>query len=134
MRLLFERFWAVDDPYVVAIAYGVLLRSTPDQADEAKALAEAIHTRVFAQPVRPDELLLDAARGIAGWAAAHQLLPESKRAESRRPYGLKPPGPPPTEKTLDAKYGWREGQPDCESYSAIHSSVLSPRTSSTALD
>jgi hypothetical protein len=100
----------------------------------AKALAEAIHTRVFAQPVRPDELLLDAARGIAGWAAAHQLLPESKLAESRRPYGLKPPGPPPTEKTLDAKYGWREGQPDSESYSAIRSSVLSPRTSSTALD
>lgn len=129
MRSLFERFWAVDDPYVVqrlaAIAYGGLLRSTPDQADQAKALAEAVHTRVFARPVRPDELLLDAARGITRWAVAHQLLPESKLAESRRPYGLKPPGPPPTEETLDAKYGWREGQPDDESYSAIHSSVLS---------
>ena len=76
-------------------------------------------------PVRPDELLLDAARGITRWAVAHQLLPESALDEARRPYGLKPPGPPPTEKTLDAKYGWREGQPDDESYSAIHSSVLS---------
>ena len=56
---------------------------------------------------------------------AHQLLPESALDESRRPYGLKPPGPPPTEQALDAKYGWREGQPDNESYSAIHSSVLS---------
>ena len=129
MRVLFERFWTVDDPYVVqrvvAIAYGALLRSTPDQADQAKALAEAVHARVFADPVRPDELLLDAARGITRWAVAYQLLPESALDEARRPYGLKPPGPPPTEKTLDTKYGWREGQPDDESYSAIHSSVLS---------
>jgi hypothetical protein len=129
MRALFERFWPVDDPYVVqrvvAIAYGALLRSTPDQADQAKALAEAVHTRVFARPIRPDELLLDAARGITRWAVAHQLLPETKLAETRRPYGLKPPGPPPTEKTLDAKYGWREGQADDKSYSAVHSSVLS---------
>jgi hypothetical protein len=33
MRALVERFWAVDDPYVVqrvvAIAYGALLRSSP---------------------------------------------------------------------------------------------------------
>jgi len=129
MRVLFERFWAVDDPYVVqrvvAIAYGALLRSTPAQADQAKALAEAVHTQVFARPMRPDELLLDAARGITRWAVAHQLLPDSALDEARRPYGLKLPGNPPTEATLDAKYGWREGQPDNESYSAIHSSVLS---------
>lgn len=129
MRALFERFWTVDDPYVVqrvvAIAYGALLRSTSAQADQARALAEAVHTRVFARPVRPDELLLDAARGIIRWAVAHQLLSDSALDEARRPYGLKPPGPPPTEKTLDAKYGWRDGQPENESYSAIHSSVLS---------
>lgn len=126
---LFDRFWTVDDPYVVqrvvAIVYGALLRSTPAQADRAKALSEAVHTRVFARPVRPDELLLDAARGISRWAVAHELLPHSALDESRRPYGLKVPGSPPTEATLDAKYGWREGQPDNESYSAIHSSVLS---------
>lgn len=129
MRVLFERFWTVDDPYVVqrviAIAYGALLRSTPAQADEAEALAEAVHAQVFARPVRPDELLLDAARGITRWAVAHQLLPDSALDESRRPYGLKLPGNPPTEATLDANYGWREGQPANESYSAIHSSVLS---------
>ena len=54
MRALFERFWTVDDPYVVqrvvAIAYGALLRSTPGQADQAKALARAVHARVFARP------------------------------------------------------------------------------------
>ena len=66
MRVLFERFWTVDDPYVVqrvvAIAYQALLRRMPDQADEAKALADAVHSRVFARQVRPDELMLDAAR------------------------------------------------------------------------
>ncbi len=129
MRALFERFWTVDDPYVVqrvvAIAYGALLRSTPTQADQARALAEAVHTRVFDRPVRPDELLLDAGRGITRWAVAHQLLPDSALDAARRPYGLKPPGPPPTKETIDAKYGWRQGQPDDESYSSIHSSVLS---------
>jgi hypothetical protein len=129
MRVLFERFWTVDDPYVVqrvvAIAYGALLRSTPDQAGQAKALAEAVHARVFARPVRPDELMLDAARGITRWAADHQLLPASALDQARRPYGLKLPGPPPSEETLDKKYGWREGQSDNESYSAVHSSVLS---------
>jgi hypothetical protein len=129
MDALFQRFWTVDDPYVVqrvvAIAYGSLLRSTPAQADQAKALAEAVDARVFARPVWADELLLDAARGITRWAVAHQLLPNSALDSARRPYGLKPPGPPPSKATLDAKYGWREGQPDDQNYSSIHSSVLS---------
>jgi hypothetical protein len=128
MRALFERFWTVDDPYVVqrmvAIAYGALLRSTPDQADQAKALAEAVHAKVFARPVRADELLLDAARGIIRWAVAHHFLPDSAADSARRPYGLQPPAAPPTKETIEAKYGWRRGQPDDESYSAIDSSVL----------
>lgn len=72
MRSLFERFWNVDDPYivqrVVAIAYGALLRSPSTQAQQAKELAEAVCARVFKRPVRADELLLDAARGIVRWA------------------------------------------------------------------
>lgn len=129
MRALFERFWTVDDPYVVqrvvAVAYGSLLRSTPAQAGQAKALAEAIHGRVFTRPVVADELLLDAARGIVRWAVAEGLLPGSALDSSRRPYGLKPPGPPPTEATIEAKYGWHKGQPDDESYSSIRFSLFS---------
>lgn len=129
MRALFERFWNVDDPYVVqrvvAIAYGSLLRSTPAQAEQAKALAEVVHARVFTRPVRADELLLDAARGIVRWAVAHRLLPGTALDSSRRPYGLKPPGPPPTKATIEAKYGWHKDQPDDESYSSISFSLLS---------
>jgi hypothetical protein len=129
LRALVERFWTVDDPYVVqrvvAIAYGSLLRSTPAQADQAKALAKLIHTLVFAQPIRPDELLLDAARGVVRWAVAHRLLPASALGSSQRPYGLKPPGPPPSEATIEAKYGWHKDQPDEESYSSISFSLLS---------
>ncbi len=109
MRALFERFWTVDDPYVVqrvaVIAYGALLRSTPAQAAQAKTLAELVLERVFTPPVRADELLLDAARGIVRWAVTQQLLPASALTAARRPYGPKLPGPPPTQATIDAKYG-----------------------------
>lgn len=110
---------------VVTIAYGTLLRSTPSQADQAKALAEFVHTLVFTRPIRPDELLLDAARGVVWWAVAHQLLPASALVSSQRPYGLKQPAPPPSEATIEAKYGWRKDQPDDESYSSINRSLLS---------
>jgi hypothetical protein len=110
---------------VVAIAYGSLLRSTPAQADQAKALAEVVHAHVFTRPVRADELLLDAARGIVQWAVANRLLPDTTLDSSRRPYGLKPPGPPPTNATIEAKYGWHKDQPDDESYSSISFSLLS---------
>jgi hypothetical protein len=129
MRALFDRFWTVDDPYVVqrvaAIAYGALLRSEPAHSAQAKELAERVHAQVFARPVRPDELLLDAARGIVRWAVARKLLPASAVNAALRPYGLTPPGAPPTKATLDAKYGWHQDQPDEESFSSIHSSVLS---------
>ncbi|MET4095818.1 hypothetical protein [Arthrobacter sp. UYCu712] len=128
-RALFERFWTVDDPYVVqrvaAIAYGALLRSTPAQSEQAKELAQAVCARAFSRPVRADELLLDAARSIARWAAAHKLVSNSVLDSSRSPYGLKPPGPPPSETTIDAKYGWDKDQPDDESYSSIYFSLLS---------
>jgi hypothetical protein len=129
MRGLFERFRAVNDPYVVqrvtAIAYGALLRSTPAQATQAQALAELVLARVFTRPIRPDELLLDAARGIARWAVASQLLPPSALETARRPYGLTPPGPPPTQATIDEKYGWQKDQPDHESYGPVLFSALS---------
>lgn len=128
MRALVERFWAVEDPYVVqrvvAIAYGALLRSSPQQADQAKSLAELIHNLVFTPPVHPDELLLDAACGVVRWAVAQQLLPASVLDTSRRPYGLAVPGPPPTEATIKAKYGGREGQSADESYLSIYLSLM----------
>lgn len=129
MRALVERFWTVDDPYVVqrvvVIAYGSLLRSTPEQTEQAKAVAELVHDLVFTRPMRPDELLLDAARGVVRWAVAQELLPAANPRSWKRPYGLKLPGPPPLEATLEAKYGWREGQPDDESYSSVYSSLMS---------
>lgn len=128
MRALVERFWTVDDPYVVqrvvAIAYGALLRSTPAQAEHAKSLAESVHRLVFSRPIRPDELLLDAARGITRLAVAQGLLPDSALASSQRPYGIKPPGPAPSEETIEAKYGRHDEQPDDESFVTLLHSVL----------
>ncbi len=123
MRRLVERFWTVDDPYVVqrvvAIAYGSLLRSSHAQTDDAKALAERVRALVFTRPIRPDELLLDAARGVVRWAVGHDLLETAALESSKRPYGLKVPGRPPTDATLEVKYRWQKDQPDNESYSSI---------------
>jgi hypothetical protein len=128
MRNLVERFWTVDDPYVVqrvvAIAYGCLLRSSPAQAAHAAALAKAVHTLVFTPPVRADELLLDAARGITRWAVATTLLPDSARGAAERPYGIAAPSAPPTEETVEAKYGRWQDTPDDQNYLSIFVSVL----------
>ncbi len=128
MRAIVERFWKVDDPYVVqrvvVVAYGSLVRSSPEQAGHAKTLVELVHSLVFTPPVRPDELLLDAGRGIVRWGIAHKLLPGTALKSSIRPYGLKTPGSAPTEATIEEKYGWHKDQPDDESYSSINFSLM----------
>jgi hypothetical protein len=128
MSRLIERFWTVDDPYVVqrvvVIAYGSVLRSPGGNVEQAKALADLVHRLVFTRPIRPDELLLDAARGIVRWAVGHHLLPPGALDSSQRPYGLKPPGRSPSEATIESKYGFRQNQPASESYSSIYFSVL----------
>jgi hypothetical protein len=129
MRRLVERFWPIDDPYivqrVVAIAYGSLLRSAPSEANDARALAELVHALVFRRPIRPDELLLDAARGIVRWAVGHGLLDADAVESSKRPYGLKIPSRPPTDQTIESKYRWQKDQPNNESYSSITFSLSS---------
>lgn len=128
MRALVTRFWTIDDPYVVqrviAIAYGALLRSSPAQAHQARGLAEVVRDLVFTRPIRADELLLDAGRGIVRWATTSGLLPEHSLELTKRPYGLKRPGPPPSEASFEAKYGWRKDEPPEKSYSAIRLSLL----------
>jgi hypothetical protein len=129
MTRLLDRFYVVDDPYlvqrVVVIAYGALMRSDPANAREARRLAGHVRKRVFTRPVRADELLLDAGRGIVEWAATRKLLPRRALDDIERPYGLAPPSAPPTEATLERKYGFQEKQPDEESYSSIRLSLMS---------
>lgn len=128
METLIVRFWPIDDPYVVqrvfVIAYGSLMWSDVDQRDAAKRLVTRVRKLVFASPVRADELLLDAARGIIEWGVSNGVSPKSYLKIVRRPYGLKSPGPVPSEEKLDEKYGWQEGQADEERYSSVLSSVL----------
>lgn len=129
MERLVGRFWPIDDPYVVqrvlVIAYGALMRSDERQRDDARSLVDRVRELVFTKPVRADEILLDAARGIVEWGVANGLTPKSQLKSTRRPYGLKPPGPAASEEKLEEKYGWQEGQPDEERYSSVLHSVLS---------
>jgi hypothetical protein len=129
LERLVVRFWTVDDPYIVqrvfVIAYGALLRSDVGQRDHAKKLVARVRRLVFVEPVRADEILLDAARGIVEWGIANGVASKSQLKATRRPYGLKPPGPVPSEDTLEQKYGWQSGQPDDERYSSVLHSILS---------
>jgi len=128
MRALVERFWVVDDPYVVqrviAIAYAALLRSDEQQADNAAALAATVHRLVFTPPVRADELLLDAARGIVRWAVHQGLMPPEEAAASRPPYGLPAPGPAPSATQLAERYPSDGDLPANETYSLIKWSLM----------
>lgn len=91
---LVVRFWTVNDPYIVqrtiVIAYGALLRSDSDQREHAKKLVARVRRLVFAEPVRADEIMLDAARGIVEWGVTNGVASKSHLNVIRRPYGLKP--------------------------------------------
>jgi hypothetical protein len=127
-RMLLNRFWEVDDPYVtqrvVAVVYGALMRSNPADSGRARKLTALVRKLVFSPPVRADELLLDSGRGIIEWAVDRKLMTPRALADIRRPYGLAPPTTPPAEATLERKYGFKRNQAADESYSSIWSSVL----------
>lgn len=125
---LVERFWDVDDPYVVqrvvVVAYGALMRSDSNDSANARALAIRIRDLVFTRPMRPDELLLDAGRDIVDLAVSRQLLSPTDLDITKRPYGLMKPGNPRTQEVLEAKYGYREDVPADESYDSIYFSLF----------
>lgn len=125
---LIERFWTVDDPYVVqrlfVVAYGSLLRNVDDNNEASANLVSGVREFAFTQPVRADELLLDAARGIVELGVQRGLLSSSELAAIRRPYGISAPMTPPSEDKLREKYGFKEHPSDEKSYSLIFSSIL----------
>jgi hypothetical protein len=127
-RSLLIRFWDVDDPYlvqrVVVIAYGALMRRVEDSDEAAKRLINEVRRRVFTRPMRADELLLDAARGIVELGVSQSLVPPGALKSTTRPYGLAPPRNPPSKAALDAKYQYREGIPYEQQYASIYHSVI----------
>ncbi len=127
-RALLDRFWTIDDPYVVqrlvVIVYGALMRSDPALAADAKKLCRRALKLVYTPPIRPDEILLDAARGIVEFGVNYGHLPKRALKDTQRPLGLTPPGHPPTEDTLERKYEWKERQPEEKSYSSIRFSLM----------
>ena len=128
MERLVRRFWPTNDPYVVqrviVVAYGALLRAAHAQSDPGAKLAKTVIELVFARPVRPDELMLDAARGIVRHAEKTGQITADEALPAQPPYGLTVPGSPPTRKALEDKYGWKDGQAAAESYATIEGSLF----------
>lgn len=130
MTALFERFWTINDPYVVqrvtAVAYGCLMRGGVLNPVGAKQLATSVLERVFARPMRADELLLDAARGVVDWGVNFGVLSKTALEETKRPYGFKTLGSPLSKEHLNAKYADPSGERkrDSESYETVWSSLF----------
>lgn len=128
MKNLVERFWPVDDPYVVqrvvVVAYGALLRSSRTQTEEATALVKAVHSLVFTPPLRPDEVLLDFARGIVRWGVGQGLIDDGHLEALERPYGFRDLGSPPSKEALKMKYGGREDAPNEQTHRSLLYSVF----------
>jgi hypothetical protein len=122
---LLDRFWTIDDPYivqrVVVICYAALLRA--GAASEAgHALARRVVELVFAEPVRADELLLDSAQGVAEWAGARGLLTPAQASAASRPFPVAPPRRPPSATEVERRFGYRKGPGD--SYNSLWLSVM----------
>jgi hypothetical protein len=113
---LLERFWTINDPYivqrVVVICYAALLRAAPGVSEAGEALARQVVDRVFTPPLRADELLLDAGQGVAEWAEARGLLTAAQVAATRRPFLIEAPRRPPSEAETERRFGYREGRQD----------------------
>jgi hypothetical protein len=128
MQTLFERFWDVDDPYIVqrvlAIAYGSVMRGGRQDLEQAGRLARAVLERVFERPIRPDALMLDAAHGIVEWAVVHDVLPVEALDAIKRPYGLKLPGYPPSLAAISERFDSDDRPSDDESYATVYSSFF----------
>ena len=127
LRLL-NRFWSIDDPYVVqrlvVVIYGALMRWRGSDIAAAHALSARVRQLVFTKPVRADELLFDAARGVVEWAVAHRCLPQESLDGTRHPYGLGLPAAPPSEGVLKNRYGYRLNPRDDDSYNTIWFSIM----------
>jgi hypothetical protein len=126
---LVRRFWAVDDPYVVqrmiVITYAALIWGGTQDRENARAVVSEVLKLVFTRPMRADELMLDAARGIVEWGVKNDLLDKLSARTAERPYGFTIPGAPPTESSLKTKYGYKENQSDDRSYSSLWFSLMS---------
>jgi hypothetical protein len=128
VRNLIERFWSVNDPYlvqrVVVIAYGSLMRGGLADRAGAQEVAAWVRDNVFALPMRQDELLLDAARGIVEWSVAHGCLPPTDLTVTKRPYRLKIPGNSPSLEQIEERFGIRKDLPDNQSYDYLYFSLF----------
>lgn len=126
---MLDRFWTVNDPYVVqrvvVIAYGALMRSDGTDLKGARALVKKVRNLVFTKPIRADELLLDAGRGVVEWGVANGVAPKAYADAIKRPYGLARMGPAPSEETIKRKYDADGRQPDDESYASLRLSLMS---------
>jgi hypothetical protein len=128
MKSLLDRFWSVNDPYVVQrvmlVTYGCLMRGGREDTEGARDLVQSVIRKFTEEPLRMDELLLDAGKGIIEWGIAHDLVAAEVRTEFVRPHGFPTLGHPLTEKRIEVKYETSYKAPRDASYSTIFNSVL----------
>lgn len=129
MHSILSRFWCVNDPYVVQrvmlIAYGCLMRGGLDDREGASQLVQSVVQKFTEEPLRIDELLLDAGKGIVEWGIAYGFATPDVRTRLARPHGFPTLGHPLSVKRIKAKYVTGYDAPRDTTYSTIFGSVLS---------
>jgi hypothetical protein len=127
MNTLLNRFWNVNDPYVVQrvmlVAYGCLMRGGQDDQASAKLLVENVLEKFTGQQLRRDELLLDAGKGAIEWGISQNLVPTDVRTSLARPHSFPTLGHPLSMKRIKAKYETSYKAPRDATYSTIFNSI-----------
>jgi len=121
---LFERFCAVDDPYVVervlAVAYGVALRTR--DLDGLGVLARCVYRRCFHDGQLPEHLLSrDYARGVVETATRRSVLSPEELDSLRPPYESSWPAVIASHEQWDArlKNAWESEPGLCRIWSSV---------------
>ena len=94
---------------VMVVAYAYLFRSSAGDSPDGHALARRAVDLAFMGLTRADELLNDAALGIAEWATVRGLLTPAQLRAATRPLPIDAPRRPPSDTVMERRFGTRRG-------------------------
>jgi hypothetical protein len=100
------------------------MRGGLNDKSKADLLVQNVFDKITEPPMKMDELLLDAAKGIVDWGISNGVISADSRQSLRRPHGFPKLGSPPRVDTIERKFETGYKASSRETYSTIFNSVL----------